>query len=214
MTDAETARLREDYLARLDAQMRSLPHGVASEIRAGIVEELQGLDAAATAERIAQLGDPAVIAYAASAEASPAPVATAAPPAPSRPATATRAFAIVAALALGFGGIVLPIVGWLIGAVLVGFSGLWRTWEKIVAILVPLAAAGLSIVVATAMWSFTADADSVGSPGGGDFSAPGANPLMPAAYDIGWSTLLVCGLVLVPASGLWLLWRLRGRAER
>jgi len=32
-----------DYLARLDAALRGVPHGIASEIRAGIAEELARL---------------------------------------------------------------------------------------------------------------------------------------------------------------------------
>lgn len=62
MNDIDATRLRDDYLARLDEAMRGLPHGVAGEIRQGIVEELEGLDADATAERIERLGDPAGIA--------------------------------------------------------------------------------------------------------------------------------------------------------
>ncbi|WP_372469103.1 hypothetical protein ACCO44_07240 [Microbacterium maritypicum] len=62
MTETTADTLREEYLARLDEAMRGLPHGVASDIRGGIVEELQGLDAADTAARIARLGDPVAIA--------------------------------------------------------------------------------------------------------------------------------------------------------
>lgn len=54
--------------------MQNVPHGVATEIRAGIVEELDGLDADTTAARIEQFGDPAVIAREAGAESSPASV--------------------------------------------------------------------------------------------------------------------------------------------
>jgi len=62
MNGTDAAGLREDFLGRLDAAMGSVPHGVANEIRAGIAEELDGLDAEATAARIAQLGDPVQIA--------------------------------------------------------------------------------------------------------------------------------------------------------
>lgn len=58
MTEKTAAELRDDYLARLDEAMRGLPHGVASDIRGGIAEELDGLDAEATAERIDRLGTP------------------------------------------------------------------------------------------------------------------------------------------------------------
>ena len=212
MNGTDAAGLREDFLGRLDAAMGSVPHGVANEIRAGIAEELDGLDAEATAARIAQLGDPVQIAREARDETLSAPEGVVVEPGPTRPATATRGFAIVAALTLSFGGIVLPFAGWIVGGALVCFSSLWRTWEKLMAILIPLAVAAASIVVASTMWGFASNAQSGNSSGGGDFSAP--NPLVPTGYDIGWSTLVVCGLLLIPASGLWLLWRLRGRAGR
>ena len=62
MTENTPEALRADYLARLDEAMRDLPHGVAADIRGGITEELEGLGAEATAQRIAQLGDPEEIA--------------------------------------------------------------------------------------------------------------------------------------------------------
>ena len=141
MTEKTAAELREDYLARLDEAMRGLPHGVASDIRGGIAEELDGLDAVATAERIDRLGDPRGIAREAEDEVPTAPpvvfpAPAPAPSAPRTPTTATRGFAIAAALTLSFGGIVVPVVGWFVGAVLVSLSPLWRTWEKAVAILV------------------------------------------------------------------------------
>lgn len=211
-TDAD--RLRGDYLSRLDDTMRNVPHGVAAEIRGGILEELQGLDAEATAARIAQLGDPEVVAREAQVE-SPAPPVlrpahpTLAPAPRKAPATGIRGFAIAAALTLSFGGIVLPLAGWVVGAVLVCFSTLWRRWEKAVAIVVPLAAATMSILVGMTLWGFTATVQSGSSTGTGEVPAPEMNPLLPATYDLVWSGLLMIGILLIPASGLWLLWRLR-----
>lgn len=212
MTQPEAARLREDFLARLDEAMHAVPHGVARDIRRGILEELDGLDADATAQRIAQLGDPELIAREAQAGPAEAVVVTVAP---REPVTKSRGFAIAAALTLGFGGIVVPVVGGMIGAVLVFLSPLWRTGEKVVAVLAPLVVAGISILIISLLSGF----ESGGSAGSGSgptvaFNASeAANPLVPTGYDL-WHSALVFAFVLVPASGLWLLWRLRGRSAR
>jgi uncharacterized membrane protein len=216
MTEKTAAELRDDYLARLDEAMRGLPHGVASDIRGGIAEELDGLDAEATAERIDRLGDPRGIAREAGDEVptvppvvfpAPAP----APSAPRTPTTATRGFAIAAALTLSFGGIVVPVVGWFVGAVLVSLSAMWRTWEKALAILVPFAATGLSFLITSTMTGFSTGSAS-GSSTDGDAVSDVVNPLVPSFGE--WHLLLLLGFLLVPASGLWLLWRMRGRGVR
>lgn len=221
MTETTADTLREDYLARLDEAMRGLPHGVASDIRGGIVEELDGLDAEATAARIARLGDPVAIAREALDEvpASPtivvaAPVASpVAAPLAARPSvTSTRGFAIAAALTLSFGGFLVPVVGWFVGAVLVSLSALWKTWEKVVAIIVPFVFGALSLLLLQFM-SFVEFSSTGSSSGSG--TAPDEvvnNPLVPS-FGI-WHALLLLGFLLIPASGLWLLWRLRGRTAR
>ncbi|MFB8187950.1 hypothetical protein ACFC14_01415 [Microbacterium sp. NPDC055988] len=217
MTETTADALREDYLARLDEAMRGLPHGVATDIRGGIVEELQGLDAAETAARIARLGDPVAIAREAQDEVPASPTIVVAPPvvappAPRLPTTSTRGFAITAALTLSFGGFVLPVLGWFVGAVLVSISTLWKTWEKVVAIVVPFAFGALSLILVQFM-SFV-DYSSTGSSSG--TGAPPDevvnNPLLPS-FSM-WHALLLLGFLLIPVSGLWLLWRLRGRVAR
>ncbi|KJL20594.1 hypothetical protein RN51_02813 [Microbacterium oxydans] len=213
MTELTADDLSAQYLARLDEAMRNLPHGVASDIRAGILEELQGLDAEATAARIAKLGDPVSIAREAQAEA-PAVLtldtSAVATPAPRPPATSTKGFAIAAALTLSFGGIVVPVLGWFVGAVLVSVSTLWKTWEKVVSIVVPFAVTGLSFLTVTTLTGFSSS-DSGGSSSGTGTppEVPAVNPLVPGAGE--WHVLVLLGFLLVPLSGLWLLWRLRGR---
>lgn len=215
MTDAGAARLREDYLARLDDAIRALPHGVAMEIRDGVAEELSALDERAVAARIAQLGDPTDIAREAQAEVPGA--ATAVPPAPvsapAAPATSTSGFAIAAALTLGFGGIVVPVVGWVVGAVLVCLGRLWKAWEKAVAILVPLGTVAIAWLVDAAM-TFSAGSVGGSSSGAGVPEEP-VNPLVPDPLSLGGVHLflILAFLLVVPASGLWLLWRLRGRVR-
>ncbi|WP_417505851.1 HAAS signaling domain-containing protein [Microbacterium sp.] len=217
MTETTADTLREEYLARLDEAMRGLPHGVASDIRGGIVEELQGLDAADTAARIARLGDPVAIAREAQDEvpANPAIVVAApvaAPPAPRPPATSTRGFAIAAALTLSFGGFLVPVLGWFVGAVLVSISTLWKTWEKVVAIIVPFVFGAVSLFLVQFMsfveFSSTGSSSGTGTPADEVVN----NPLLPGFSA--WHVLLLLGCLLIPASGLWLLWRLRGRVAR
>ena len=215
MNHIEAAPKRAEYLRRLDAAIAPLPHGVAAEIRAGVAEELAGLEGDALIARIAELGDPEEIAREARQElpdgatpVAPAPPPAVAPaPAPSAPVTTTRGFAIGAALTLGFGGLLVPGAGWVVGAVLVLLSTMWRGWEKAVAILVPLAGGLLSMVTASFMW--------VGSGSWSQSSGFGAaevvNPLVPDWYSVLWMIAMVVGLLLIPASGLWLLWRMRGR---
>ncbi|WP_223622193.1 hypothetical protein [Microbacterium sp. EST19A] len=210
MTENTPETVREDYLARLDAAMRDLPHGVAADIRDGIAEELHGLDDERVIARIAQLGDPREIAREAQREVPgsgpeivvPSP---SAPPARRRgPATATRGFAITAALTLSFGGFIVPMLGWIVGVGLVTSATLWKRWEKLVAIAVPVVVTGLSLLISSLVSGFSGGGD----PGGGTAN----NPLVPGLA--GWHLLILLGFLLIPASGLWLLWRLRGRDPR
>lgn len=212
MTQIIADGMRDEYLARLDDAMRALPHGVAGEIRSGIAEELSGLDVDELSARIAALGDPDVIAREAQAQSEDAPAAVVPEPA-KPPVTSGRTFAIVAAITLSVGGFMVPIIGWIVGAVLVCLSPLWKTWEKVVAIVVPFVTLVISAVIGGTFWG-VAGFESSSSSGSGDAVTTVNNPLVPAVYDVMWSGALVAGALLVPLSGLWLLWRLRGRAVR
>jgi uncharacterized membrane protein len=200
MTDTDASRLRDDYLSRLDAAMRELPHGVASEIRAGVAEELAELDADATAQRIAQLGDPRQIAREAQSE-TPGTVAPIIVDGPAKePVTRSRGFAITAALVLAFGGFGVPVIGWFVGAVMVTMSSLWHRWEKVVALTLPFVVLAL-VAVGTLVVRMAASNET---------DAPEHNPLLPASYDL-WNSSILLVFVLIPVVGGWLLWRLRRR---
>lgn len=215
MIASDSERLRDDYLSRLDAAMRDLPHGVAAEIRGGIFEELHGLDAAATADRIAQLGEPEEIAREAQAEIPSAPFMVGAPavaPVAAKPqASSTRGFAVTAALTLSFGGFIVPFAGWVVGAVLVCMSRLWCTWEKAVAIVVPLVALGFILIAGIGAFAAVESSSSGTAVVSTEAEEVMNNPLLPATYDLVWSGVVVICILLIPASGLWLLWRLRRR---
>lgn len=189
-----------DYLARLDAALRDVPHGIASEIRSGIAEELNGLDPDATARRIEQLGEPEEIAREAMDAGAQRPAAPSAAPTVRPPLTRSRGYAIAAAITLAVGGFVVPFAGWFAGVVMVLTCGLWRTYEKLVAVLLPFVTIAL-IFGASALTSW------LGGPAAGGEEM---NPLMPTGLA-GWHSGLLLSLVMFPVCGLWLLWRLRGR---
>lgn len=208
MTGTEAQSLREDYLSRLDAAIAELPWRIANDLRSGIAEELDGLDAVAVRERIAQLGDPELVAAAAREEAEPpvpvVVVAPAPPPAPgAKPAMVdTKWFAIVGALMLGVGTFVIPIGGWVIGVALVTSSRFWRRWEKTAAILLPVPVLLLTLPISFlgALWQ-----------GGGSASGPGpSNPVLLPGLAL-WHTAILLAFFTIPVGAAWLLWRLRGR---
>lgn len=192
--------LREGYLRRLDHALAEAPHGLANELREGIAEELNGLDASETAARIDALGAPEDVARAALAEGTGAASGTAyvaAEPAQKPPLVETRGYAVGSALALGLGGIVVPVAGWIAGAVLVSTSTYWRSREKLWAIVFTPATIGLLVVLALVTYPLSS-------------SDVAQNPLLPTGYDLIWSAA-VAGFIVAPFTGLWLLLRLRGR---
>lgn len=199
-TELTGDELREGYLQRLDHALAEAPHGLANELREGIAEELNGLDANATAARINALGAPEDVARAALAEGAGAASGTAyvaAEPAQKPPLVETRGYAVGSAIALGLGGIVIPLVGWIIGAALVSTSRFWRSREKLWAVLFTPATIGVLLLLAFLTYPLSS-------------SDVAQNPLLPTGYDLIWSAA-VAGLIVAPFTGLWLLLRLRGR---
>ncbi|MGN7977759.1 HAAS signaling domain-containing protein [Microbacterium sp. 22195] len=209
-----------DYLARLEVALRDVPHGLAAEIRDGITEELTSLEPDAAEARIAQLGDPTVIAREAldaGGYAPPAvPVATrpdAVASPGSVPVSRSRGFAIAAALTLSFGGYLVPVAGWFVGVALVLMSSMWRTWEKLVAILVPVVLFGGLMLFSFAAFT-TTGAVEVHEASGTGTPPEAENPLVPNLLVGPHFLIIIAVAVVVPASGLWLLWRMRGRTPQ
>lgn len=210
-----------DYLARLEVALRDVPHGIAAEIRAGVAEELRSLEPDAAEARIAQLGDPTVIAREALDAGGYAPPAA---PAAARPDTVaspgsvpvarSRGFAIAAALTLSFGGYLVPVVGWFVGVALVLMSSMWRTWEKLVAILVPVVLFGGLMLFSFAAFT-TTGAVEVHEASGTGTPPEVENPLVPDLLLAGPHFLIIIAVAgVIPLSGLWLLWRMRGRTPQ
>ncbi|WP_167139080.1 hypothetical protein [Diaminobutyricimonas sp. TR449] len=202
MTEAQpTPQVVRSYLAQLEAALVGVPDSVSRDIRAGVAEELTGLDAAAAAARIEELGDPAFIAAEARAEAGAPPVIVAPPVA--APAGDSRAYTIIAALLVALGGILVPVLGWVVGIAMVWMSRTWSLGEKWIATLTgPVSVvlgAGIAATVSLAEYQ-------VGFPESEDLP----NPVVPAFFDAALSSFLLLVLVNVVV-GMWLLWRARGR---
>jgi hypothetical protein len=134
MTQTRYDDLVASYLDELTEALAGLPRARRSELLDDIADHIDALLAEA-AERgpvtreavdavLAEIGEPAAIARAAGAETLPAQGAT------------RWDKAIIAILLVG--GIVLPVLGWLIGVVMLWISSAWRVKDKVIGtLLVP-----------------------------------------------------------------------------
>ncbi len=201
MTDARSAQAAHAYLTLLEAALDGVDATTRNEIVAGVREELDGLDAATTAERIRALGDPEFIA----AEARGALTVEG----HSVSALGKREpswFAVVAGLLVMIGGFVIPALGAVAGYVMMWFSTAWTRRQKVIATAAPAVAIVVllgTIALLQVLWPMPA-----GTPGNGP------NPLVPAPYDVVTSTMLLLAIVQIGV-GIWLLVAARrGRMRR
>ncbi|MGO4102435.1 hypothetical protein AB4Y63_00645 [Leifsonia sp. YAF41] len=205
MTETTTPPVVQDYLAQLDAALVGVADATAHDIRDAIAEELTGLDAATAAVRIEQLGDPFFIAAEAR-EASRVP----APTEPARPQTFVAedrtdgvGYVLLASLLVALGGMVIPVLGWAAGIVMVWLSRAWSRAEKWAAVLIPVGAVlvtAASYAIGIAIKQSTSAQGALERvQGGGDgFHGPKIEdftPVIPAWYDLLWSSALVLILV-------------------
>lgn len=107
------------YLRELDAALADATPSLRSEILGDIADDLRGLDADATKQRIEELGDPRAIAADARAESSPTAPEAETPP--------SRTYAIVTSIVLVAGWYLVPVLGWLAGLVMIGAGSRWST---------------------------------------------------------------------------------------
>lgn len=122
--------LVEDYLDRLERELADFPSArrreLVQEISEHIAEARAGLESENEAEirnLLDRMGDPADIA--AEAGERPAPQ-----------TKKTSGWDIVALVLLFIGGVILPVIGWLIGVVILWSSAAWTTREKWIGTLV------------------------------------------------------------------------------
>jgi uncharacterized membrane protein len=130
------------YLDRLDRVAAHLPDGRRAELREEITSHLaQALPDGATAAQVAQALDrlgPAEEIVAAE-QAAPFPSAQVVPgPSPAVPPSRGIGHEAVAVGMLTVGAVVLPVLGWLVGVLLLWTSRLWTTREKVLGtVLIP-----------------------------------------------------------------------------
>ena len=177
------------YLTRLDSALVGVEPSVRAEIVSGIREELAGLDPADAAARIADLGDPALIA----AEARAGTTAPVAEPAPG------RTLSIVAVLVLIVGSFAVPVLGALVGLIWVSLSAAWSRREKLVMWLVPV----VSVVVVLAVVAIVEATD-----------PDAASPTLPVGFAGVSHLALLVPFVVPPIEGLVLLVRAQRRGWR
>jgi hypothetical protein len=142
----DTASLLDDYRARLRAASCDLPPPVRDELLDDVEAHLAELRATspsreATLAALERLGSPEQVAAAATVELGSAPPPPAGatpawtpPPVPTR--RSIRALDVTAVVLLLIGGLVLPVVGWVVGVVLLWASGTWNWREKLLGTLV------------------------------------------------------------------------------
>ncbi len=139
-----TDRLIQDYLDHLERAAHTLPAAHRAEILAEIKEHIsitlsQSEDQSEATVRsvLTRLGTPEDIVREAESGLPAAP----APPARRRVA----AFEIVTVVLLLVGGIVIPLLGWVIGAVLLWASARWTVRDKVIGTLVVPGGLGLAV---------------------------------------------------------------------
>jgi len=100
-----------------------------------------------------------------------------------------RWYIVLTTVLLEFGGIVIPLAGWVVGIMLLWASPLWTRAEKLVATFAPTGAAAVSFIIAGLVFQER----SVISADGGET----INPLMPTML---WNASLLAPLAAVIAS--------------
>ena len=172
-------KLVEDYLDRLERKLADFPSArrreLVQEISEHIAEARAGLESENEAEirnLLDRIGDPADIAAEAR---GPAPeTAPAAAPVERR----SGALDVAALILLLVGGVVIPVIGWLVGVVLLWISNSWTTNEKLFGTLVVPGGLALPVYLSLAA-GYT---ESCGGPVGGPVTCTGGpSPGMRAA---------------------------------
>lgn len=135
------------YLAELDGRLAVLPADYRAEVMDGIREHLAASLAAGAevSEALAALGRPEEIAAGAVRESGAWPV-PAAPQAAPQPMGAAAWPAVLALILLAVGGLIGPVLGWLVGVMLLWLSDRWTVAQKLTGCL----AAPLFMVLAAA----------------------------------------------------------------
>lgn len=179
----------EKYLTELDELLLDVDPAIRDGLVNGIREELAGMSDADAAERLRAIGDPAFVAASARAELS-------------QPKAARRndpAWYSVATVLLGsIGGFLIPVLGSIIGLVMLWMAANWQLRHKVVGtVLTALGSGGVFLMLVPFYTVATVTVS-----GAGD----NPNPLIPAAASAPWSAILFFALAVAWFAGwIWLL---------
>ena len=192
MTVAANAdKLVADYLRTLDRELRGVPRGRREELRQEISEHiaeararLEPEDDAGVRQVLERLGEPVDIAAAER---------------PAGPSSGAGWKEIVPLLLLPIGGIIVPIFGWIAGAVLLWVSDAWNTKDKLIGTL--LFPGGL--LIPTALLFLAEESSGCGSVVNPRLQPQQAVPSCPPADGVGaWEIVVMAALVIVPLAAI------------
>jgi hypothetical protein len=194
---SDTDKLVADYLWRLDRELRDLPRArrreLVDEISGHIAEaraDLETESEAAVRSLLDRLGEPEEIAAEARGRVGVEPRGS--------------ALDIVALVLLLIGGVVLPVVGWVIGVVLLWISETWTTTEKVIGTLI--VPGGLALPLFLTL--FTASVETCSGAPGEPLTCTGG----PSQATQVLGTILVIVLFIAPLATTAFLARRRTRA--
>lgn len=155
MTNSTVDRLVDNYLARLADAAQALPPDRRAELLSEIREHIfasrsggNGADEAAVRTMLDRLGEPADIVAAAMAE-SPAEHPRLPQAQSRRPGMGLEVGAVVMLTV----GSLIPVIGWLVGVILLWSSGLWRRSEKLLGTLIFPGGPGLAMLISGAAFA-------------------------------------------------------------
>ena len=118
------------YLHQLERATVDLPASVRSDILTEIRQELQAVPPGDLDAHISTLGDPYMISEAARVELESAYV-------ESNPRRESATYTTVVAVVIFVGGVLVPIIGWIVGVVFLWRSRTWTTRDKVIGTTLP-----------------------------------------------------------------------------
>jgi hypothetical protein len=173
----------ENYLAELDELLVDVDSATRDGLVGGIREELVGLTDAEAQARLRALGDPAYVAAGVLAEI-PAPAAR------ERTRDATW-YSVLTVVLLTIGGVVVPVLGWIVGLIMLWAARGWTLVHKAIGTLLALAGpGGLLLLLFPVGATIT-------------YPEPNPNPLLPPT--IPWWTIALVLAVVWLVGWVWLL---------
>lgn len=174
MTNSTVDRLVDEYLTRLADAAKDLPADRRTELLAEIREHIAasmatetGADEAAARTTLDRLGEPADI-IAAAVEDDPHHPAYPMPSHGRRPGLGLEVGAVVMLTVGSF----IPVIGWLVGVILLWSSGVWRRSEKLMGTLIFPGGPGLVLTLGGAVAFMAIPAGSCVTPASTDPSGP------------------------------------------